>query len=128
MAAIAVYHAGFSLVLLGVLLWQTLTHHPSDGWLYAAPVLIMLTFLSVVPAVIAYGLWIMDNGARIACVVFTVLHALTTAAYLQHAAAFWRPWSRLTLDALILIVLLLPRIRRAFEAESKLLLDWNRPM
>jgi len=124
---ISVYHVLFSLVLVGVLFWQGVTHHPSDGWWYAAPVIVMLLFVALVPAVIAYGLWIMDEGARIACLIFTLLHALTTVAYLQHAPGYWRPWTRLALDAVIITVLMLPRIRRAFEAESKLLLEWNHP-
>ena len=125
--AISIYHALFSAVLVGVLFWQGATHPPSDGWLYAAPVLVMLLFVSLVPAVIAYGLWIMDSGARIGCLILTVLHALATLAYLQHALGYWRPWARLALDAAILTVLMLPRIRRAFEAEGKLLLDWDHP-
>lgn len=125
--AIAVYHALFSVVLLSALLWQAVTHHPADGWLYAAPVVAMLLFVSLVPAVIAYGLWLMDNGARIACLIFTLLHALTTIAYLQHAGAVWRPWARLGLDATMISLLMLPRIRRSFEAETKLLLEWDQP-
>ena len=125
--AIAVYHALFSVVLVGVLVWQGATHHPVDGWLYAAPVLIMLLFLSLVPAVLAFGLWVMDGGARIGCMIFTVLHALSTIAYLQHSPSIWRPWGRLALDAVMLAVLMLPRIRRAFDAENRLLLRWDHP-
>jgi len=83
---ISVYHVLFSLVLVGVLFWQGVTHHPSDGLWYAAPVIVMLLFVSLVPAVIAYGLWVMDEGARIACLIFTLLHGLTTVAYLQRGA------------------------------------------
>ena|SRR5690349_2469903 len=123
--AISLYHGLFSALLVGVLFWQCATKPPSDGWLYAAPVIAMLLLVALVPAVIAYGLWIMDEGARIGCLIFTLLHALTTVAYLQHAAGYWRPWARLALDAVMILVLMLPRIRRAFEAESKLLLDWD---
>jgi hypothetical protein len=125
--AIAVYHALFSAALVGVLMWQAITHHPSDGWLYAAPVVVMLLFVSLVPAVLCFGLWIMDNGARIGCLIFTLLHMMITFAYLRHASALWRPWARLALDAVIVVVLMMPRIRRAFESESRLLLDWRNP-
>lgn len=125
--AIAIYHALFSVVLVGTLVWQGFTHHPSDGWLYAAPVIAMMLFLALVPAVICVGLWLMDNGARVGCLIFTLLHMLSTIAYLQHAPALWRPWARLALDAVIVVVLMLPRIRRSFDQQSRLLLDWNRP-
>ena len=125
--AIAVYHALFSAVLVGTLVWQGLTHHPSDGWLYAAPVIAMMLFVSLVPAVICFGLWIMDNGARIGCIVFTLLHLMLTIAYVRHAPGLWRPSARIAIDASIIAVLMLPRVRRQFENESRLLLDWNRP-
>ncbi len=125
--AIALYHALFSAALVGALVWQALTHHPSAGWLDAAPVIAMMLFLSLVPAVICVGLWLMDNGARIGCLMFTVLHMMSTIAYLHQAPALWRPWARLALDGVIIVVLMLPRVRRVFEAESDLLLDWNRP-
>lgn len=124
--AIVIYQVLFSVVLIGTLVWQGVTHHPSDGWLYAAPVIAMLLFVSLVPAVLAFGLWIMDNGARIGCMIFTLLHMMVTVAYLHRVPGFWRPWTRLALDAVILAVLMLPRIRRAFENETKLLLDWER--
>jgi hypothetical protein len=125
--AIAVYHALFSAVLVGALVWQGMTHRPADGWLYAAPVIAMMLFVSLVPAVICVGLWIMDNGARVGCMILTMLHMMVTVAYVRHAPALWRPWARIALDAVIIAVLMLPRIRRAFENESKLLLDWNCP-
>jgi hypothetical protein len=125
--AIAAYHALFSAVLVGTLIWQCITHHPTDGWVYAAPVIVMLLFVSLMPAVLCFGLWILDNGARIGCMIFTLLHMVITVAYLGHAQALWRPSSRLALDVVIIAVLMLPRIRKTFEQESRLLLDWNRP-
>ena len=125
--AIAAYHALFSAVLVCALVWQGITNHLSDGWVHAAPVIVMLLFVSLIPAVLCFGLWIMDNGARIGCMVFTLLHMMITVAYLGHAPALWRPWARIALDAVIVAVLVLPRIRKAFEQESRLLLDWNRP-
>jgi hypothetical protein len=125
--AIAVYHALFSLALVGTVVWQGATHHPADGWIYAAPVIAMMLFASLVPAVICVGLWIMDNGARIGCMIFALLHMMITVAYVRHAPLLWRPWARIALDAGIIAVLMLPRIRRAFESERRLLLDWNRP-
>ena len=125
--AIATYHALFSAVLVDALVWQGVTHPPSDGWVYAAPVIVMLLFVSLIPAVLCMGLWIMDNGARIGCIVFTLLHMMITVAYLGHRPGFWRPWARIGLDTLIVAALMLPGIRKAFEQESRLLLDWNRP-
>lgn len=125
--AIAVYQALFSVVLLATLVRESVTHHPSDGWLYAAPVLLMMFFVSLLPAVFAYGLWIMDEGARVGTVIFTILHAISTVVYLQSALTYWRPWSRLAIDAAILAYLLLRSTRRAFREQQELLLRWNEP-
>lgn len=125
--AIAVYQLLFSAVLLATVASQAVIHHPSDGWLYAAPVLLMMIFVSVLPAVFAYGLWIMDEGARIASVIFTILHAISTVVYLQHAPTFWRPWTRLAIDAAIVAYLFLRSTRRAFRQQQDLLLRWTEP-
>jgi hypothetical protein len=125
--AIAVYHALFSCVLVGALALQCISHRPLDGWLYAAPVIAMLLFVSVIPAVFCVGLWMMDDGARIGCIMFTILHLITTTFYVSHSPNMLRPWLRIVLDVVIIGVLMLPRIRLAFERESRLLLDWNQP-
>jgi hypothetical protein len=52
---------------------------------------------------------------------------MLTIAYARHAPGWWRPWVRIGLDVLIIAVLVLPRVRRAFESESRLLVDWHRP-
>lgn len=127
LTAIAIYHLLFSAVLLATLVWQGIAHPPIDGWLDAAPVLLMLLFLSLIPAVLSYGLWIMDEGARIGALVFTILHLLSTVIYLQHAFTLWRPWVRAAMDVIIIAVLLLPSIRAAFREESKFLFDGAGP-
>jgi hypothetical protein len=119
--AIAVYHVLFSALLVGTLVQQGIAHHPAAGWLDAAPVLLMMLFLSLIPAVLAYGLWIMDDGARVGAILFTFLHLLTAIVYVQHVPWMWRPWTRIALDAAIIAVLLLPSIRRAFRSSSALL-------
>jgi hypothetical protein len=126
--AIALYHALFSCVLVGALVIQCIFHRPSDGWVYAAPVIAMLLFVSLIPAVICFGLWIMDDGARVACILFTILHLIVTVIYLRQAPTFWRPWVRIAIDAVIIAVLMMPRIRQAFDRESSLLLDWSQPL
>jgi hypothetical protein len=123
--AIAIYQALFSAVLLSTLVWQAVMHHPQDGWLYATPVLLMMFFVSLLPAVFAYGLWIMDEGARIAIAIFTVLHAISTVVYLSGAPTYWRPWTRLAIDAVIIAYLFLRSTRRAFRQQQELLLRWN---
>ncbi len=121
--AIAVYHALFTAVLVATLAWQAIQHAPIRGWKDAAPVLAMMLFISLIPAVICVGLWLMDNGARLACLIFTLLHMMITIAYLRRAAVVWRPCGRIAIDAGIVVVLMLPRIRRAFEDEHKLILE-----
>ena len=117
----------FSAVLLGTLVVQAATHRPADGWLYAAPVIAMMFFVSLVPAVLAYGLSLMDNGARVATVIFTLLHAISTVLYLEHTPTYWRPWTRLAIDAFIVTYLLLRHTRQRFDEEQKLLLRWTEP-
>ncbi len=126
--AIAAYHVIFSVVLLGILVWQSASHHPSDGWVFAAPVLGMLFFLCLAPAVLAYGLWIMDDGARIGTIIFTILHAISTVVYIQHTPGLWLPWGRLAVDGAILAYLFFRSTRQSFEEEHKLLLRWTDSM
>lgn len=121
--AIAAYHALFSALLLGRLAWQAIVHRPAAGWLDAAPVLLMLLFLALIPAVLCIGLWIMDEGARIAVIVFTLLHMITTVLYLEHSPGLWRPWARMGMDVAIVAVLMLPSIRRAFREQNRLVFD-----
>ena len=123
--AIALYHGLFSAALLATLMWQGLTHPPSDGWIVAAPVIAMLALVSFIPAVICLGLWVMDDAARIAAIIFTISHLLLTGAWLQHTAVHWLPCARIAVDVLIIVVLVLPRIKLAFEIENRLLLPWD---
>lgn len=120
-AGIAIYHVLFSVLLVGTLVEQVVVHPPIAGWLDTAPVLLMLLFVSLIPAVLAYGLWIMDDGARMGAILFTALHLLITIAYLQHVPWLWRPWARIALDAAIMATLLLPSIKRAFRLQNEIL-------
>lgn len=122
-SAVAIYHVLFSVLLVGTLAGQAAFHPPSAGWLDAAPVLLMMLFVSLVPAVLAYGLWIMDEGARIIAIIFTALHLISTVVYLRHVPDLWRPWARLALDAVIIAILASPTVRRAFRMESRLVFD-----
>ncbi len=121
---VALYHAGFSLVLVGVIAWQCVFHPPSAAWTDSLPVILMMLFAALIPGVLCVGLWLMDNGARIGALLFTLFHILLTLAWIDSgsAPALWRPGLRLALDAWILYVLLRPGVRRAFQESEQLML------
>lgn len=116
----AIYYAGFSAVLIAVLFWQLLVHGTQERWFDALfPILFML-LLSLIPAVISLGLWILDDAARIASVIFAFLHIMLTAVYIGHvpSSKAFLPVSRIGLDLLIILAMFRPGVRRAFQWEA----------
>ncbi|HYX67944.1 MAG TPA: hypothetical protein VE825_02335 [Terriglobales bacterium] len=121
---VALYHAAFSAVLLGVIAWQCLFHPPTAAWTDSLPVILMMLFASLIPAVLCLGLWLMDSGARIGALLFTLFHILLTAAWISSDSApnLLRPGLRIAFDLWILYVLLRPGVRRAFQESDRLML------
>jgi hypothetical protein len=114
---IAVYHTGFSAVLLGLLIWQIATHQ-IHATLQEKIVVLPFTFLiAVVPAVLAFGLWMLDNAARYAVILFTLLHAISEIAYLGNAHIPSPAFTvvRITWDAAMITWLCSSGVRRAFH-------------
>ena len=121
-ALICFYHVALSGLLLGVLIEQLLTHAIHEPWKDAFFPVVFAFLVALVPAVIALGLWVMDNAARWMCMLFTIFHFFSTSALLNSLVhSPWRTgiaWLRLLLDAAILASLNLPSIRRSFRNQS----------
>jgi hypothetical protein len=112
---IALYHALFSFVILGVLIWQ-LPRVKAPRLEACIPVLIDF-FIALIPCVIAVGLWVLDDVARFLAMLLSLLHALGNCALISTRHLGWelRPVSRIALDIVIIGVLSLPAMRRAFR-------------
>jgi len=112
---IALYHAVFSCVILSVLIWQLPSVKP-PRMEACFPVLIAF-FLALIPGVIAVGLWVLDDVARFLAMMLSLLHALGNCALISTRHMGWEPLpvSRIVLDIVMIGVLLLPAMRRAFR-------------
>jgi len=112
---ISVYHAGFSCVLLALLAGQIPAVKPPRS--EAVLPLIFAFSMALVPAGIALGLWVLDDLARGMAILFSVLHALGTAAWLtmQAPGLHWFALARIALDFLMAATLLAPRVSRSFQ-------------
>jgi hypothetical protein len=114
------YFAAFSLMLLGVLLWQLATGQIHSRWSDALFPLAFAFMLALIPGVIAMGLWVMDNAARITAIVIALIHAIATVQWAAHPLFGWQwlPPLRIMLDVAIIVVLLRPAIRQAFRVNQ----------
>ncbi|MGC2741789.1 MAG: hypothetical protein WA672_01280 [Candidatus Angelobacter sp.] len=114
---IALYHGIFSCAILAMLVWQIPVI--TEPWKAAIFPLLFAFFVALVPGVIAIGLWLLDDAARLMAMLFSLLHALANYAYLStlRPGSKLMPSSRIVLDLLMITVLLLPSIRRSFRPE-----------
>lgn len=114
---IAIYFAGFSAVLLGILVWQLGAHHIHATWLEKMVVLPILFLIAMLPGVLAAGLWMLDNAARIASILFALLHAVGEFAFLANLHIPSRSFTvlRIALDAVIIACLCRRGVRNAFQ-------------
>jgi hypothetical protein len=112
---ISLYHAVFSFALMAVLIRQLRLIQPPTSEAFV-PVLFAF-FVASIPAVIALGFWVLDDAARIMAIVFSVIHAVGNFLWLSQQNDSWKPFSvgRLVLDLVMIGVLMLPPIRRAFQ-------------
>ena len=112
--AAALYHAVFSAYAIFVLARELRWLHSS--WSDALfPIVVCLT-AAALPAVLALGLWAMDNAARYAALAFTGLHAISTILWMDHSGRVIWPAIRLALDVAVALLLLAPPSRRACAA------------
>jgi hypothetical protein len=112
---ICAYHAIFCCVLLYVIVTQI--PRITSSWTDAFFPLLFMVFTAIIPGVIAFGLWVLDDSARYFAMFFTLLHGLGNYALLSTGQLLWtaRPIGRIGLDVLILGILVSPPIKRAFR-------------
>lgn len=112
---IAAYHALFTLALFITVTWQLprITEH----WPQALPVLIMSYGACALPAVLALGLAIGDNSARVGAIMFSIIHILITWEYIRRGFShhIWFSNLRIVLDVAIIFALNRRSVREVFR-------------
>ena len=113
----AIYYAGFSAVLLGILLWQWAGGHIHATWQEKIVVLPICFLLAILPGVLAVGLWLLDNAALIGAVLFALMHTIAELALLSNPHIPSRAFAvfRIVLNGVIIACLGRPGVRRAFK-------------
>jgi hypothetical protein len=115
---IAIYFAGFCCELVAVLGSQLIGHKIHGAWSEAAFPVAFCFMLALLPGVIAAGLWLLDNAARIMCVFFALAHAGLNWAWMSQPSVGYRSITLLRIAADILTILLLGHpVRRAFQQQ-----------
>jgi hypothetical protein len=114
---IALYYAAFSAVLLAILLWQWAAGHIHASWQEKIIVLPFCFLLALLPGVLSLGLWMLDNAARIAAILFALLHAIAEIAFLSNLHIPSRAFTlfRIAVDIAIVCCLCRTGVRRAFK-------------
>ena len=112
---IALYHAILSCIIVAVLVWQL--PRMRTPWTEAFFPVLMSLFVALIPGVIALGLWVLDDAARLMAIILSLLHALGNGALISTHHLGWtgRPVGRIVLDLVMIGILLLPSIRGAFR-------------
>jgi hypothetical protein len=70
---VAFYYAIFSAVLITALIGQLTGHHIHGSFKDLVVVLPMSFAVTLIPGLLAFGLWVMDNTARIGAILFAIL-------------------------------------------------------
>lgn len=108
--------SGYVLVRLASQLAAGEMHEPwSEAWF---PVLLCLC-LSLLPAVIALGVWVCDQAARLMAAAFAVFDLAVIVAFTRSFGMSGFRFVKLVADLAILLALFTPRVRDAC--------DWRRP-
>lgn len=116
---IAIYFAGFCCELVAVLVSQLIGHKIHGAWSEAAFPVAFCFMLALLPGVIAAGLWLLDNAARLMAIFFALAHALLNWAWMSQPSVGYRTITLLRIAADILTILLLcqPTVYRAFQQQ-----------
>lgn len=124
---VSLYYAGFSGVLVGLLVWQVASGKVHSRWSDAAFPLAFALMLAIIPGVIALGLWVMDNAARFAAILVAIVHGIATLHWAAHPLFGWQwlPPLRIAIDVAIIVALSQPSMRRAFR-ENRIVLGLER--
>lgn len=114
---ITIYHVAFSAFLLGLILWQIATHQIHATWQEKIVVLPFTFLLAILPGVLGFGLWMLDNAARLGVILFSLLHAISGIAYLGHAHISSPAFTtlRIVWDATMILWLCHSSVRKAFR-------------
>lgn len=116
---ITIYHVGFSAFVLGLIIWQIAIHQIHATSQEKIIVLPFTFFIAILPGVLGFGLWMLDNAARLGVILFSLLHAISEVAYLGNAhipsPAFTTV--RIIWDATIILWLCHSSVRKAFRWE-----------
>ncbi len=114
---IAGYFWVFSGVLIAILFWQVAMHRIHSGVVEKLIVLCGCFLVALLPGVLGFGLWLLDNAARIGAVMFALLHAISEVAFLSnlHIPSRAFTWFRILLDGAIILCLIHPKVRAAFR-------------
>jgi len=116
----SVYYAGFSVVLISMLLWQIASGGIHERWTDAVFPVAFCFVLAVIPGVVALGLWTLDGGARIGSIVFALLHLIVTMAFLSKVSGgHIVPYVRIGVDCLLVAIMFRPDVRRAFQLQAE---------
>lgn len=97
--AACLYWGGFSAYLIGAIVFQIVTFQIHGPWTDAIVPVILMLALSAFPAVVAFGLWLLDDSARLLCMAFCFVHAMSCFAWMSrpgiHTAL---PSARIVID------------------------------
>lgn len=116
---IAIYFAGFCCELVAVLGSQLVGHKIHASWSEAAFPVAFCFMLALLPGVIAAGLWLLDNAARLMGIFFALAHSLLNWAWMNQPSVGYRTITllRIVADILTLLLLCHPAVRRAFQQQ-----------
>ena len=108
----SLYYAGFASLLIVVLLSQITEIH--ERWIDAVFPVAFCFLIAFIPAVIALGLWTLDSSARIAAVMFALIHIVTTIAYMAKLPRIAVvPCLRIILDCVVILAMYRPQGRHS---------------
>jgi hypothetical protein len=113
---VAVYFVLFSSTLVGILVRQMVSHRIHAPWQDQIIVLPLCFLLALLPAVLALGLWVQDNAARIGAILFVLLHSALEIAWFSSPRIPSKAFTvfRIALNLAIVICLSRPGVRKAF--------------
>jgi hypothetical protein len=116
---IALYYSAFCCELVAVLSWQMIGHKIHGSWQEAAFPLAFCFLLALLPGVIATGLWLLDDAARIMAIMFALAHALLNWAWMSQPLVGYRllTSTRIGLDILAILLLTRPAVKRIFHQQ-----------
>jgi hypothetical protein len=91
-------------------------HRIHAPWQDQIIVLPLCFLLALLPAVLALGLWVQDNAARIGAILFVLLHSALEIAWFSSPRIPYKAFTvfRILLNAAIVICLSRPGVRKAF--------------